>query len=286
INNVYQASERNEVIALDIKGPINIKNFNIEDAEKDQFYILVITDLYSRFTEICFIWDVNSETVKLHFEEKWLKIYERPYKCLTDNGKQFLSIKFRTILKKYGITHIVTAPYNPTGNSIVERINKEIGLTLRISKNKNLLEIERNIWRRLNLNANSSLGFSPYEIYFKKPIFSNISTKIKINDREIQKNLIKSRERYSNNKQELPELKIGDYVFKKTNSNDKIDAKWTGPYEIVKLSKNKNNVYISEGNKISKISIKNLRIFGGGEDVMTCENQKMTKSQKISTKQN
>ncbi|KAG0437737.1 hypothetical protein DMUE_3517 [Dictyocoela muelleri] len=166
VTNNYYAKKRNEVVALDIKGPINIKNFQIDDAEREQFYILVITDLYSRFSEICFIWEMNSEIIKSKFEEKWLKIYETPRKCLTDNGRKFLSVNFKTMLKKYKITHIVTAPYNPTGNSVVERINKEIGLILRISKIKTLPEIEKNIWRRLNLTVNMSLGYSTYEIYF------------------------------------------------------------------------------------------------------------------------
>ncbi|KAG0438882.1 Gag-Pro-Pol polyprotein [Dictyocoela muelleri] len=96
-----------------------------------------------------------------------------PEKILTYQGKQFISSKFKDYLKNLNIKHIMISAYNPTGNSIVERINLEIGLCLRLSRGKGIEKIKEYIWKRLNLLHNRNLGYSPYEIYYGKSIFMN-----------------------------------------------------------------------------------------------------------------
>ncbi|KAG0442750.1 Transposon Tf2-9 polyprotein [Dictyocoela muelleri] len=167
---VTEPYNRNEIIAVDIKGPIKTANFDTKII-KNETYIVAITDLFSRYTEISFIHDINSSTVCKAIEENWLKIYKTPTKCLTDNGRQFTSENFSRLLKKYNIYHIRTAPHNPTGNSVIERINREISLCLRLSRSLSLRKASENIYLRLNLTNNSSLGYSPYEIFLKNLSF-------------------------------------------------------------------------------------------------------------------
>ncbi|KAG0436371.1 IgE-binding protein, partial [Dictyocoela muelleri] len=143
-------------------------------------------DLFSRYTKIDFIYDVQSETICKSFETIWLKQYQTPRSCLSDNGKQFNSINFKTLLEKYKITHITSAPYNPTGNSLVERSNREIGFVLRLMRGKGLNDLKKGIWRRFNCTSNSHTKYTPYEIYFRKSIFKNYDLGVNVKMEEIR----------------------------------------------------------------------------------------------------
>ncbi|KAG0422284.1 hypothetical protein DMUE_6223 [Dictyocoela muelleri] len=87
------------------------------------------------------------------------------------------------------IIHIKTAPYNPTGNSIAERINQEIGLSLILSRGISLNDLEKSIWKRINLTVNSTTGYPPLEIFKSKPIFSISDNKVSVDKNEIIKRI-------------------------------------------------------------------------------------------------
>ncbi|KAG0418758.1 Transposon Tf2-9 polyprotein, partial [Dictyocoela roeselum] len=141
----------NEVIAVDIKGPVKYKHFKSNTKYK-MFYLLVITEYLSRYTEIAIINDIHSTTICKAIDQNWFKVYGYSQACITDNGRQFNSLNFQQLLKQNKISHINTSPYNPSGNSVIERINKEIGIALILSRNSTLSECLLKIWRRINLS--------------------------------------------------------------------------------------------------------------------------------------
>lgn len=134
--------------------------------------------MFTRYSEIEVVLDTNTKTTMKAIKEIWLSKYPYPQKCFTDNGRQFISYNFEKFLQDHGIEHILTASNDPTGNSIVERANKEIGVALRISRGQSVNRLLHNIWTRINLNINLSTGYAPYELFFKKPIFENSDVKI------------------------------------------------------------------------------------------------------------
>ncbi|KAG0441170.1 Gag-Pro-Pol polyprotein [Dictyocoela muelleri] len=127
--------------------------------------------MFTRYTEISIIFDTYAETILNAMEKTWFSKYKTPLRCITDNGRQFLSAQFNRFLKNKNIEHILSAPNNPTGNSLVERVNKEIGIALRISKGFSLEKLSENIWRRISLNINLNTGYSTYELFHEKTIF-------------------------------------------------------------------------------------------------------------------
>ena len=64
-------------------------------------------------------------------ENNWIRRYPRPTRCLSDQGPEFAS-EFTAMLERYGIEHDTSAPRNPQGNSINERIHQSIENVLRI----------------------------------------------------------------------------------------------------------------------------------------------------------
>ncbi|KAG0440757.1 Pro-Pol polyprotein [Dictyocoela muelleri] len=211
--------------------------------------------------------NIHSLTVCDALEKIWLSRYQKPSKCLSDNGRQFKSENFANLMNKYEIKQIFTSPHNPTGNSIVERVNREISIALRFSRGQNLKNTSLNIWKRINLCNNSTLGFSPYEVFFKKAMLDCYDDKININDEEI---LNKMKIKQANwNKRVLKRPAIFEkceLVYRKRHDPDKIKSKIEGPFKIIDISKSGNNVFLECNGKIDKCSIKNLKSFRkGGE---------------------
>ncbi|KAG0434742.1 hypothetical protein DMUE_5050 [Dictyocoela muelleri] len=82
-----------------------------------------------------------------------------------------------------------TAPHNPTGNAIIERINREISVSLRFSRKISFSQAMDDIYTRINLTSNSTIRSSPYIIFFKKPLLETHDAKFIINDDLITKKL-------------------------------------------------------------------------------------------------
>ncbi|KAG0436104.1 hypothetical protein DMUE_4386, partial [Dictyocoela muelleri] len=78
-----------------------------------------------------------------------------------------------------------------------------------------------------------------------------------INDRNIKLNLKRKNIRY----------KRGDFVYLMNHSSDKVDPRWIGPFQVVRVSLSGNNIYIKKKNKIFRTSINNIRPFWREEDV-------------------
>ncbi|KAG0436558.1 Gag-Pro-Pol polyprotein, partial [Dictyocoela muelleri] len=133
-------------------------------------------------------------------------------KCLTDNGKQFVSSKFDKLLSEYQIEHVTSAPYNPTGNSIVERANKEMGLVLRLAKNLDLTQLEKNIWIRFNCTYNKTIGKCPYEIFNQESIFKNNKRKCITDLQNVSERIKKLCDKYNEkiNKKKKYNFKINE----------------------------------------------------------------------------
>ncbi|KAG0441567.1 hypothetical protein DMUE_0955 [Dictyocoela muelleri] len=105
--------------------------------------------------------------------------------------------------------------------------------------------------------------------FFKKPLLETHDAEFIINDDLITERIKKQHSRWNN--KELGNAinyNVGDIVFKKIFDPDKINSKYIGPFKIVKLSRSGNNAYIREYNKISKVSIRNIKLFKRGEDVL------------------
>ncbi|KAG0439381.1 hypothetical protein DMUE_2466 [Dictyocoela muelleri] len=77
-----------ECISIDIKGPIKYRHFK-NSVNKQFFYILVITEFISRYSEITILDDINSKTVCEAIRKNWFDLYGHSKMCITDNGRQF-----------------------------------------------------------------------------------------------------------------------------------------------------------------------------------------------------
>jgi hypothetical protein len=195
-----------------------------------------------------------------------------PRAIRTDNDKAFTSDlcdKFNALLN---IRRSVTIPWNPSGNSIVERANKELihKLTLIIFHHEVI-----HSWSRfipiiqfcMNNTFNRSIGMSPFRLRFGNRRYSSLNQFLDIETRNtddpaspvslftdinndfhvVQElaNLILDREiDYLISKAPSPteELVIGHLVLVSEPDNElphKLSPRWRGPYQIIKIEDNK-----------------------------------------------
>ena len=106
-----------ENLSMDFMGPIT------PQSSTGNKYILVITDLFSKFVVAKATRDNTAlSAAKVLVEDVILK-YGTPNQLLTDNGSHFTSELFNGITSLCGICHLYTTPYNPKANGVCERFN-------------------------------------------------------------------------------------------------------------------------------------------------------------------
>ncbi|KRH91841.1 putative LTR transposable element, partial [Pseudoloma neurophilia] len=91
----------------------------------------------------------------------WLSNCPVPKTFLSDNGTNYSSHVVSSFLNKRGIKQIFTSVYNPTGNSLSERINSDIILCLKIYRGWDLSLIKEAIENRINHLYNRRLKNTP-----------------------------------------------------------------------------------------------------------------------------
>ncbi|KAG0439037.1 Retrovirus-related Pol polyprotein from transposon TNT 1-94 [Dictyocoela muelleri] len=111
-----------DLISTDILGPLKVKHFK-STVKYEYFYILTVTDIFSRFTKPYILFDRKSSSI-ISKLEKWIKEFGNPSKLLSDQGRQFISLETKNMMIKHKIKHIMIFPSNPRANGISEKINR------------------------------------------------------------------------------------------------------------------------------------------------------------------
>ncbi|MEG0619337.1 MAG: reverse transcriptase domain-containing protein [Bacilli bacterium] len=240
-----------ENISSDIYGPVP-KDI-LKEETCDKIYLLTIIDRCSRWCEVFAIKKITPEEIIKGFN-RWLKRNPKPKTCLTDNGTQYNSSKFKEFLNKKKILHQMTSPYNPEGNAISEHINQTISRVLKARRGCKLHQTINTINRVLQNSPHRTLGISPHEYRYKKSNFDPISRDLdrwikKVNDRKIicsQANIKKM-----NLDRTYYKYTVGETIYIKNKKKAKLDILWKGPYKIVKII-DKSKVAYENENKIIK----------------------------------
>ena len=228
--------------------------------------VLIMTDIFSKFTQAVPTRDQKAVTVAKTIVKEWFVRYGIPRRIHSDQGRNFESRIIQELCKIYGVEKSRTTPYHAEGNGQCERFNRTMHDRLRT-----LTPDQKKRWTKYlpelvyvyNSTVHSSTGYSPYFLFFgREPTLpidfilgthteteSDISSidewvdKHKKRLREalhsaainIEKNAQHRREIQNRNTKEAP-IKIGRRVLLRNRvlGRNKIQDTWSSiPYKVV-----------------------------------------------------
>ncbi len=147
-----------QTIAIDTMGPFPT------DSQGNR-YIIVATDMFTRFTELIPSPSNNAATAGYAI---WTLIgrYGIPEEILSDNGPEYANRLLEVILQRLQVSHHRTTPFHPQSNGLAERANQEVKRHLRVLC---LLFEQYNTWSLvvpyvqyiINTTNHSSTSFAP-----------------------------------------------------------------------------------------------------------------------------
>ena len=89
-------------------------------------YLLTAVDRFSRWPIAIPMSDMTVESVIDAFSHGWVASFGVPSTITTDRGAQFSSAIFTQLTKLWGIRTIMTTPYHPEANGLVERFHRRL----------------------------------------------------------------------------------------------------------------------------------------------------------------
>lgn len=218
------------VVATDICGPF-------APSKTGNRFLLVAVDLFSKFSILKAVRNETAKAVTEFIKNDVILKYACPKVIVSDNGVQYKSNLFKSLVESKGIQMWFTANYFAQGNP-TECVNKVIGNALRMFLRE---DIDHRKWdekineiaNALNSSTHTSTNKTPYEINFGQKMAQHASeygAHIDVNEptgrnesdfnwmrEQVQKRLNEAREKYIkryNLRTRAIDYQVGDIVYR------------------------------------------------------------------------
>ena len=155
-----------DCIATDLFGPL-------PKSEKGNRYILLLMDLFSKWTEILPVPDATAETCAKVILNEFIARFGCPLAIHSDQGRNYESELFQELCKILEIRKTRTSPRHPQGNGSVERFNQTL-----IALIRSYLKGKQNKWDEnlgslagaYRASVHSSTGFTPNRVMLGREV--------------------------------------------------------------------------------------------------------------------
>lgn len=149
-----------EAISVDIVGPL-------PRTKRGYQFILVISDLFSKFVLTFPMRKATAKTVTEHLENSVFLMFGVPRLVISDNGVQFRSREYLALMKRYQVRPSYTSYYHPQANP-VERVNRVLKTMLIAYVSDN----QRN-WDTMLPKVTCAIRTARHEVTGQTPYFVN-----------------------------------------------------------------------------------------------------------------
>ncbi len=232
-------------------------------------YLIVFQDYYSRWVEVFAAPDQQANRLAAFFVNEIVCRYGAPARLLTDRGPAMTAKMFEEISKLCDSKRVLTLPYCPQTDGMVERTNRSLQNTL-----ATLLEDKQVEWdlhlpfalfalrtgfqkgigespfyglfgqdARLPAEATFSFRKSPYVDESDLPYPDRVKLRLSMAREAIERHMAKqqtSTTKYYNKQRPSYNFKVGDLVFvqrkpRQQGRGAKLGFRWDGPFPIRKV---------------------------------------------------
>ena len=148
---------------------VSIDFITVDKASDGRDSILVITDIFTKFTKAIATRNQSAITVAKVILNEWIYNFGIPERIHSDQGRNFLSSLVRELCMILGVNQSKTTAYHPAGNGQTERMNRTL-----LSLLRSLSEEKKAKWplylneliHAYNTLEHSSTGYSPFFLMF------------------------------------------------------------------------------------------------------------------------
>jgi len=153
-------------VSVDLVGPI------APATDRGNRYILTLVDYATRYPEACVLKNIEAETVA----EALVTMFTRvgiPMEILSDQGTQFMSNVMKEVSRLLSMTQLVTTPYHPMCNGLVERFNGTLKAMLKrmcVERPKDWDRYVPALLFAYREAPQESLGFAPFELLYGRTV--------------------------------------------------------------------------------------------------------------------
>ena len=264
-----------EEISIDFIGPLPV------DALENKYICEVICG-FSNYVEL-FAVEAATAAVAAHVIINIVGRYGAPARIRSDRGTHFVNEVIEELVRTLDMVHIVTPPYRPAANSMIERNGKETGRHLRAAV---LLPDVKERWsvvlplvsRIVNKTYRDYLGCCPNDLVFLVPpaverglegVFEpeRVVSELLPITTEFMKELVTANERLLDQASSLllerqnrlagpvveeRNFKVGELVLVSypTAPPSKLHARVSGPYRVTQIDRNLVTVQDITGSKV------------------------------------
>lgn len=131
--------------------------------------MLVMTDVFSKYTLAVPTRDQRVETVAQVLVNEWFYKFGIPGRLHSDQGCNFESLLIHQLCGQYGVEKSRTTPYHPAGNGQCERFNRTLHNLLRtlpVSRKRDWVSCLPQVLFYYNTTPHQSTGESPHFLMF------------------------------------------------------------------------------------------------------------------------
>ncbi|KAJ3631797.1 hypothetical protein MTP99_012905 [Tenebrio molitor] len=234
-------------------------------------YLLVVTDLFSRWVEAFPVKSATARVTTTILEKEVFSRWGYPRAVITDNGSQFRNSVFRRACHRWQVNHWPTANYHPRANTTETR-NQEIKKILRITRqtfpelpwDHRLTKGLFNLRRQRNAATGQTpshllLGFDirgPGEWEWDDgPVQESTSER----HEQARNHQRRYRERYIRPGPPLTKFQLGDLVLVRHHTRRGFEPKWVGPVRII-ADAHGNCYWVERGAYATREHLDNLRL--------------------------
>lgn len=276
----------------DILGPL-------PKTSRGKRYVLVVTDLFTKWVELFALKDVTADTVA----RKLAKVFRRfpnSQEVLTDQGKNFECELVRSLCKLLQIKKLKTTPYHPPGNGQTERFNATLCDILRSNDSETSWD-EMLPWAAsaFNTSVHASTGYTPHELVYGDTPRGVIAhevvgpdgvkmTTYAAHDRDLRKKIARKTQ------EALESIKDGvrsrvkppsgegfaegsKVMLKDQRRKGKLTPLWKGPFEVVAVARP--DYVICQGGKKYRIHGVHLKAWKGDQEGTEAEEDEVEEAE-------